>query len=203
MLIDCALIGSERRVELHVPDVEKAWVFYRDILGAQEAFRSEHCKGVLATIGFSLGGVGFSLAWATVAQLGASQLTLNRLAADFGATFVAVVLYVQDPVAAARHALKAGARGFVAALALGAAGVAMGTRFLATPEANAHALYKERLVAASEGETVRTILFGTAGPTLPTARCGQASWKRGFPMKPKLSLWTRTNQQSERPSSPG
>src|SRR5271165_5873384 len=36
----------------------------------------------------------------------------------------------------------ADARGFVAALALRAAGVAMGTRFLVTPEANAHALYK-------------------------------------------------------------
>ena len=61
----------------------------------------------------------------------------------------------------------ADARGFVAALALGAAGVAMGTRFLATPEANAHALYKERLVAASEEETVRTILFGNGWPNAP------------------------------------
>src|SRR5271157_3958021 len=59
------------------------------------------------------------------------------------------------------------ARGLVAALALGAAGVAMGTRFLATPEANAHALYKERLVAASEEDTVRTILFGNGWPNAP------------------------------------
>jgi NAD(P)H-dependent flavin oxidoreductase YrpB (nitropropane dioxygenase family) len=40
----------------------------------------------------------------------------------------------------------------------------MGTRFLATPEANAHARYKERLVMASEEETVRTILFGNGWP---------------------------------------
>jgi NAD(P)H-dependent flavin oxidoreductase YrpB (nitropropane dioxygenase family) len=61
----------------------------------------------------------------------------------------------------------ADARGLVAALALGAAGVAMGTRFLATPEANAHALYKEKLVAASEEDTVRTILFGYGWPNAP------------------------------------
>lgn len=36
----------------------------------------------------------------------------------------------------------ADARGLVAALALGAQGVVLGTRFLATPEADAHDLYK-------------------------------------------------------------
>jgi len=54
----------------------------------------------------------------------------------------------------------ADARGLAAALCLGADGVVMGTRFVATPEANAHPLYKTRLVAASEENTVRTILFG-------------------------------------------
>jgi NAD(P)H-dependent flavin oxidoreductase YrpB (nitropropane dioxygenase family) len=32
----------------------------------------------------------------------------------------------------------------------------LGTRFLATPEANAHPLYKHKLVTASEADTVRT-----------------------------------------------
>ena len=59
------------------------------------------------------------------------------------------------------------ARGLVAALAFGAAGVVMGTRFLATSEANAHAFYKEKLVAASEEDTVRTILFGNGWPNAP------------------------------------
>src|SRR5271166_5244002 len=61
----------------------------------------------------------------------------------------------------------ADARGLVAALALGADGVVMGTRFLATPEANAHTLYKEKLVAASEEDTVRTTLFGNGWPNAP------------------------------------
>jgi NAD(P)H-dependent flavin oxidoreductase YrpB (nitropropane dioxygenase family) len=61
----------------------------------------------------------------------------------------------------------ADARGLAAALCLGADGVVMGTRFLATPEANAHAEYKARLAAASENDTVRTILFGNGWPNAP------------------------------------
>jgi enoyl-[acyl-carrier protein] reductase II len=61
----------------------------------------------------------------------------------------------------------ADARGLAAALCLGADGVVMGTRFLATPEANAHQTYKARLVAASEEDTVRTILFGHGWPYAP------------------------------------
>jgi enoyl-[acyl-carrier protein] reductase II len=43
----------------------------------------------------------------------------------------------------------------------------MGTRFLATPEANAHLEYKSRLAAASESDTVRTVLFGNGWPDAP------------------------------------
>jgi nitronate monooxygenase len=58
----------------------------------------------------------------------------------------------------------ADARGLAAALCLGADGVAIGRRFLATPEANAHPEYKARLSAAREQDTVRTILFGNGWP---------------------------------------
>ena len=61
----------------------------------------------------------------------------------------------------------ADARGLAAALCLGADGVVMGTRFLATPEANAHPVYKASLVAASEEDTVRTVLFGKGWPHAP------------------------------------
>ncbi len=61
----------------------------------------------------------------------------------------------------------ADARGFVAALCLGADGVVMGTRFLATPESNAHSIYKDKLVGATEEDTVRTILFGHGWPDAP------------------------------------
>ena len=48
----------------------------------------------------------------------------------------------------------ADARGFVAALALGAEGVNMGTRFLLTQESPLHPAVKQRMVEASERDTV-------------------------------------------------
>lgn len=61
----------------------------------------------------------------------------------------------------------ADARGLVAALALGAEGVVLGTRFLATPEAAAHPLYKQKVLDATEEDTVRTTLFGHGWPNAP------------------------------------
>jgi len=51
-------------------------------------------------------------------------------------------------------------RGLVAALALGAAGVWVGTRLAATHEANAHPQYKQRIVDAGVEATVLTRIFG-------------------------------------------
>ncbi|KAG5016002.1 hypothetical protein JHK85_022138 [Glycine max] len=52
------------------------------------------------------------------------------------------------------------ARGYVAALALGAQGVCLGTRFLATEESNAHPTYKRKLLELDE--TAYTDVFGRA-----------------------------------------
>jgi nitronate monooxygenase len=58
-------------------------------------------------------------------------------------------------------------RGLAAALALGADGVVLGTRLIATTECNAHEIYKQKLMAASEEDTVRTTLFGNGWPNAP------------------------------------
>jgi NAD(P)H-dependent flavin oxidoreductase YrpB (nitropropane dioxygenase family) len=50
-------------------------------------------------------------------------------------------------------------RGLAAALALGADGAWIGTRFLASDEAQIHARYRERLLGADETATVHTGLF--------------------------------------------
>ena len=50
-------------------------------------------------------------------------------------------------------------RGLAAAMVLGAKGVLMGTRFYASQEAEAHPEAKRRIVAASGGQTVRSIVF--------------------------------------------
>jgi NAD(P)H-dependent flavin oxidoreductase YrpB (nitropropane dioxygenase family) len=85
-------------------------------------------------------------------------------------TTLALVPRVVDTVAPTPVAAAGGiadARGLVAALALGAEAVVLGTRFLATPEANAHPLYKRKLLTATEAETVRTTLFGHGWPDAP------------------------------------
>lgn len=45
-------------------------------------------------------------------------------------------------------------RGFMAALALGAEGIEMGTRFIATKEIQSHINYKQAILSADEGDTV-------------------------------------------------
>jgi enoyl-[acyl-carrier protein] reductase II len=72
-----------------------------------------------------------------------------------------------SPVPVAAAGGIADARGLVAALALGAEGVVLGTRFLATPEAAAHPIYKQKVLQATEEDTVRTTLFGRGWPNAP------------------------------------
>jgi len=62
----------------------------------------------------------------------------------------------------------ADARGLVAALALGADGINMGTRFLCTEEAPIHRRIKEQIVAASERDT--ELIFRTLHNTARVAR---------------------------------
>lgn len=58
-------------------------------------------------------------------------------------------------------------RGLVAALALGAAGVMMGTRFLASEEARVHPAYRDGVLGASETDTVYSQLFDIGWPDAP------------------------------------
>lgn len=55
-------------------------------------------------------------------------------------------------------------RGLAAALALGADGVSVGTRFVASEESEAHADYKKRLLAASETDAIYTEMFHVGWP---------------------------------------
>jgi nitronate monooxygenase len=55
-------------------------------------------------------------------------------------------------------------RGAAAALALGADGVWVGTRLVATPEAAVHAEHKRRLVEGKGEQTVRSSIFGPEWP---------------------------------------
>lgn len=60
-------------------------------------------------------------------------------------------------------------QGLLAALALGAEGIEMGTRFVATVECGAHPSYKERLIAAREHDTqVIERSIGRPGRVIPS-----------------------------------
>ena len=58
-------------------------------------------------------------------------------------------------------------RGIAAALALGADGVCVGTRLVASREAYAHEQYKNRIVSAKLADVTRTHLFGPEWPDQP------------------------------------
>ena len=83
---------------------------------------------------------------------------------------LALVPRVVDAVAPQPVAAAGGigdGRGVVAALALGAQAAVLGTRFLASAESRAHPHYKQKLLAANEEDTVRTILFRRGWPNAP------------------------------------
>lgn len=71
-------------------------------------------------------------------------------------------------------------RGLAAALALGADGAWVGTRFLATDEAAVHRAYRERVLAADETETVFGTPFDEGWPGVPHRVLGNettAAWE--------------------------
>src|SRR5204863_2380260 len=68
-----------------------------------------------------------------------------------------VVDAVRQPVVAAGGI--ADGRGLVAALALGATGALLGTRFVATKESLAPPMFKDALVAATSDDTIITDVF--------------------------------------------
>ncbi|KAL2811999.1 inosine monophosphate dehydrogenase [Aspergillus granulosus] len=88
--------------------------------------------------------------------------------ASDGIGLISLLPEIADTLAARNSAIPlvaaggiADGRGAAAALALGASGVAMGTRFLATPEARIARGYQAEIVRASEGgvSTTRTQLY--------------------------------------------
>lgn len=103
----------------------------------------------------------------------------HLLGREPGLAFLARVL----PLAGARPVLLAGgmvdASDTRAALAAGAAGIVAGTRFMLTPEADAHPLYQQRVLAANA--TLETTLFGFgwAARHRVVANAATARWCRG------------------------
>ncbi|HUI26880.1 MAG TPA: nitronate monooxygenase [Candidatus Kryptonia bacterium] len=102
-----------------------------------------------------------------------------------------VVDAVNIPVLAAGGIVDG--RQLVAALALGAQGVVVGTRFIATPEAQAAPKYREAIVRSTEADTVRTRCY-TGKPARTIRNPYNESWERRtneiqpFPMQVMTSV---------------
>jgi enoyl-[acyl-carrier protein] reductase II len=86
-----------------------------------------------------------------------------------------VVDAVRVPVLAAGGI--ADGRGVVAALALGAQGAVNGTRFIATPEAQAARAYREAILRSGESDTVRTRCY-TGKPARTIRNPYNEAWER-------------------------
>ena len=82
-------------------------------------------------------------------------------------TLVPAVADAVAPVPVLAAGGVADGRGVVAAVALGAEGAWVGTRFLASAEADAHRDYKARLVDAAVDATTRHWVFGLDFPNAP------------------------------------
>jgi NAD(P)H-dependent flavin oxidoreductase YrpB (nitropropane dioxygenase family) len=82
-------------------------------------------------------------------------------------------------------------RGIAAVLVLGAAGACLGTRFLATDEAPAHAIYKQALMDAAETDTEYSRLFDIGWADAPVRTLRNST----------VDAWTRAGRpgSGERP----
>ncbi len=102
-----------------------------------------------------------------------------------------VVDAVKVPVVAAGG--MSDGRGLVAALALGAEGAIFGTRFIATPEAQAALGYRDALVRSNEADTMRTRAYtGKPARTIRTPYAEEWETRPGeiqkFPMQAMTSM---------------
>ena len=83
------------------------------------------------------------------------------------ATFLPTVVDAVAPLPVLAAGGIADGRGIVAALDLGAQGVSLGTRFVASREAYVRDEYKERLVSATAEDTYYTDLYDVGWPNAP------------------------------------
>jgi nitronate monooxygenase len=110
-------------------------IVMQTVRSADEARRAIDCGvDVIVAQGWEAGGH----VWGTVATM----------------ALVPAVVDAVTPVPVVAAGGIADGRGMAAALALGAAGVWIGTRFLASAETNFHRRYQDRLLGASENDTI-------------------------------------------------
>ncbi len=107
-------------------------------------------------------------------------------------TLVPEVIDAVDPRPVLAGGGIADRRGVAAAFALGASGVWVGTRFAVAVEADIHPTYQHAILAASGGDTVRSMLFDIGWPDAPmrtlrnsTVRAWESAGCPSAPVRPQ------------------
>src|SRR5579862_1987797 len=165
------------RPQMQVVFDEGVKIFVAGLAVPQEFIAEMHERGMLVMV--MIGKVGHAVKAARAgADLVAAQGTeAGGHTGEIGA--LALVPQVVDAVAV--PVLAAGGiadgRQLVAALALGAQGVVVGTRFIATPEAQAAPQYREAILRSGEADTVRTRCY-TGKPARTIRNSYNESWER-------------------------
>jgi NAD(P)H-dependent flavin oxidoreductase YrpB (nitropropane dioxygenase family) len=133
----------------YLSDVHAAGAVVMQTVGSASEARATVARGVDVVVaqGWEAGGH----VWGQVATL----------------PLVPAVVDAVDPVPVVAAGGIADGRGMAAAFVLGAAGVWVGTRFLASSESAAHEAYKEAVLRADESNTAYTTLFDEGWPSAP------------------------------------
>ena len=90
-------------------------------------------------------------------------------------------------------------RGLVAALALGAEGISMGTRFALTQECTAHQIFKQRCLDATEEDTIISDRFDGVNCRVLRTKKAEAIAQRRFPLIESISSMVRFKQELNLP----
>ncbi len=179
--INQILIGANAKENIQVAIEEKVPIINYS-LGKPWFIDQVHAYG-----GKVIGTIAIAKHAAMAAKLGCDALVITgHEAAAHGDAATSLVLV---PVVASQvdiPLIAAGGfydgRGLTAALALGADGVSMGTRFIVTKESNVHENYKQLVLNASEQDTLYSHVFdGMNGRVLKT-KAAQQMMKKGFPL---------------------
>ncbi|HVN87033.1 MAG TPA: nitronate monooxygenase [Candidatus Binatia bacterium] len=165
------------RPQMQVVFEENVKIFVAGLAVPQEFIDEMHERGMIVVV--MIGKVRHAV---KSAQAGADVVAAQGTEAgghtgEIGALALVpqVVDAVKIPVLAAGGI--ADGRQLVAALALGAQGVVVGTRFIATPEAHAAPKYREAIVHSGEADTIRTRCY-TGKPARTIRNRYNESWER-------------------------
>jgi enoyl-[acyl-carrier protein] reductase II len=165
------------RPHMQVVFEEEVKVFVAGLAVPQEFIAEMHARGmtVIVMVGKVRHAVKSQQAGADV--VAAQGTEAGGHTGEIGALALVpqVVDAVKIPVLAAGGI--ADGRGLVAALALGAQGVVVGTRFVATPEAQAAPQYREAILRSAEADTVRTRCY-TGKPARTIRNAYNEQWER-------------------------